>query len=279
MVRSAAVRRIGIAVLAVLIVVHLIGFYLYSVHQRQVAYLSMYLDAREQWRSGRLDEAALEYRKFAEDYPEVAAPLVLLRSFPAPANAWFALGRIEAEQGQIDAALEHFARAMQTDPTLGRQESRELLLEHHRSAQLAALARAELARNPRSLNAWLDLAAAALDAGDPAAAARAYQDALQAQGPAPAAGALISAEAADLMDLRSVAQLAAGDVGAASATCDALGAHEPAPERAARLCAAYLAAARGDDDAARELIKHYRPARLEQDRLSDALRARLGLAQ
>ena len=41
-------------VLAVLIVLHLIGFYLFTVRQRQVAYLSMYLDAREQWRSGRL---------------------------------------------------------------------------------------------------------------------------------------------------------------------------------------------------------------------------------
>jgi tetratricopeptide (TPR) repeat protein len=277
MVRSARIRRIGIAVLAALIVVHLIGFYLYTVHQRQVAYLSMYLDAREQWRSGRLDEAALEYRKFAEDYREVAAPLITVRSFPAPANAWFALGRIEAEQGHVDAALEHFARAMQSDPTLGRQETRELLLEQHRSAQLAALARAELARNPKSLDAWRDLAAAALDGDDPAAAAKAYRQALTALGPAPAAGALISPEAADLMDLMSVAWLKAGDQGAASAACDELAAHEAPQERQARLCAAYLAAARGDDDAARELIKHYLPARLEQDRLSDALRERLGL--
>jgi predicted Zn-dependent protease len=278
MVRSARVRRIAMVVLIGLIVLHLIGFYLYSVHQRQVAYLSMYLDAREQWRSGRLDDAALEYRKFAEDYPEVAAPVVLLRSFPAPAYAWFALGRIEAEQGRIDPALADFARAMQTDPTLGRQETRELLLEHHRSAQLAALARAELAQHPKSLDAWRDLGAAALDAGDPAAAAKAYREALAAQGPI-AAGAVISAEAADLMDLLSVAQLEAGDRSAASDTCDQLAAHEARSEREDRLCAAYLAAARGERDEARELIKHYRPARLEQDRLSDALRAQLGLAQ
>jgi tetratricopeptide (TPR) repeat protein len=279
MVRSARVRRIGIAVLAVLIVLHLIGFYLYTVRQRQVAYLSMYLDAREQWRSGRLDQAALEYRKFAEDYADVAAPVIMLGSFPAPANAWFALGRIEAEQGHVDAALEDFARAMHTDPTLGRQETRELLLEQHRSAQLAALARAQLARDPKSLDAWRDLAAAALDAGDPAAAAKAYQDALAAQGPAPAAGALMSPETADLMDLMSVARLEAGSVAAASDACDQLGAHEAKAEREGRLCAAYLAAAGGDEAAAREHIKRYLPERLEQDRLSDALRARLGMAK
>ena len=216
MARVARIGRIGQVVLAVLIVVHLTGFYLYTVHQRQVAYLSMYLDAREQWRSGRLEQAALEYRKFAEDYPEVAAPLVLVRSFPQPAYAWFALGRIEAEQGNIDAALADFARAMQTDPTLGRQETRELLLEHHRTAELAALARKTLARDPHALEAWRDLGAAALDTGDWAGAARVYQDALAAQGPAAAPGALVSAEVADLMDLMSVARLEAGDVAGAT---------------------------------------------------------------
>jgi len=81
------------------------------------------------------------------------------------------------------------------------------------------------------------------------------------------------------MDLLSVAQLKTGNLSAAGDTCDALGAHEVPSEREARLCAAYLAASRGDDTAARELIKHDRPARLEQDRLSDALRAQLGLAK
>jgi tetratricopeptide (TPR) repeat protein len=268
-------------VLGVLAVVHLAAFFLYTRHERQSQLLTLYLDARDQWKAGHLDLAAREYADFLAARGTAAWPVVLLRNFPDAASGWFALGRVEAQRGRTEAALAAFERAMAADPARGRREYRDLLLESGRGARLADFARAELARDPDSALAAKDLGAAALATGDPRAAAAAYERALAllprflARRDPAAAGALSSQEA-DLLNLLSVAARLAGDRARADAVCDGLARRQPRAAHLDRLCRAYQRADAGDVRGAAEELVPYLPPAPEHEALAAALGARLG---
>jgi tetratricopeptide (TPR) repeat protein len=268
-------------VLGVLVVVHLAAFVLYTRRERQSQLLSMYLDARDQWKAGHLDLAAREYADFVAARGAAAWPVVLVRNFPDAASGWFALGRVEAERGASEAALAAFERAMALDPARGRREYRDLLLETGRGAQLASFAGAEIAKDPGSALAAKDLGAAMLATGDARAAVAAYEHALAllprylARHDPAAAGAL-SAQEADLLNLLSVAVRLAGERARADAICDGLAARAPRGARLDRLCRAYQRADAGDARGAREALAGYLPPAPEHEALVAALAARLG---
>jgi tetratricopeptide (TPR) repeat protein len=273
-------RRVALAVLAALVAVHLAAFGLYTLRERQSQLLSLYLDARDQWKAGHRELAAREYREFLAARPSATWPVVLVRAFPDAASAWFALGRVEAERGAVDAALAAFQQSMSLEPSRGRREYRDLLLESGRGAALAAFARAELARQPHSALAAKDLGAALLATGDPAGASAAYLRALEDL-PAylaqhdPAMVDRLSSQEADLTNLWSVARRLAGDRLGADLGCERLTRRAPPPAHVDRLCRAYLLADAGDVDGARAELAAYQPPAPEHQALADALAARL----
>lgn len=281
MARPLARRRLALVVLCALVLVHLAAFGLYTQRDRQSQLLTLYLDARDQWKAGHLELAAREYGEFLAARDRAAWPLVLLRAFPDAASGWFALGRVETERGRVDAALVAFERAMALEPGRGRREYRELLLESGRGAALAAFARRELAADPASALAAKDLGAALLATGDPAGAARAYEAALRAV-PAflarhdPAFQGGLSSQEADLLNLLSVAVRLAGDRERADAVCEGLTRRQPRAGHLDRLCRAYLCADRGDAAGARDQLAGYQPPAPEHEALARALAARLG---
>ncbi len=268
-------------VLGALALIHLAAFALYTQRQRQSQLMALYLDARDQWKAGHLELAAREYGEFLAARGRAAWPLVLLRAFPDAASGWFALGRVEAERGRVDAALAAFEQAMALEPGRGRREYRDLLLDSGRGATLAAVARRELAQDPASAPAAKDLGAALLATGDAAGAARAYEAALRAL-PAflarhdPAFQGGLSAQEADLLNLLSVAVRLAGDRERADAICDGLTRRQPRAARLDRLCRAYLRADRGEAQGARDELAGYQPPAPEHEALAAALAARLG---
>jgi tetratricopeptide (TPR) repeat protein len=268
-------------VLGGLVVVHLAAFVLYTRRERQSQLLTQYLDARDQWKAGHLDAAAREYTDFLAARGAAAWPVVLVRNFPDAASGWFVLGRVEAERGRTDAALAAFERSMAIDPTRGRREYRDLLLESGRGTALADFARRELARDPDSALAAKDLGAAELAIGDPHAAVAAYERALALlpaflarRDPAVASG--LSSQEADLLNLLSVAARLAGDRTRADAVCDGLGRRQPRVAHLDRLCRAYARADGGDAPGAREDLAAYQPPAPEHEALAAALAARLG---
>jgi tetratricopeptide (TPR) repeat protein len=279
-VRPPARRRLALLLLALLALVHLAAFGLYTQRDRQSQLLALYLDARDQWKAGHLELAAREYRDFLAARDRAAWPFVLLRAFPDAASGWFALGRVEAERGRVDAALAAFERAMALEPDRGRREYRDLLLDSGRGAALAAVARRELAADPASAPAAKDLGAALLATGDAAGAARAYAAALGSL-PAflarhdPAFRGGLSAQEADLLNLLSVAVRLAGDRERADALCDGLTRRQPHAAHLDRLCRAYLLADRGDTQGARGELAGYQPPAPEHEALAAALAARL----
>jgi tetratricopeptide (TPR) repeat protein len=277
-------RRLARIVLAVLVVVHVAAFWVYALREVQSDHLQLFLGARERWREGKLDEAARDYRRFAEGYDIATRPFLLRRNFPTEASAWFALGRIDAERGRIDSALDAFRRAMDLERGRGRREYRDLLLESGRAAELERFARDEVRRDPESAVAYWDLGAALLAAGRPADAAEAYGRALARlpallarYGNAPPAGQL-TGEEADLLNLMAVAQLEAGDRATGAATCDSLAMRQPKGTHLDRLCRAYLLALAGDRDAVAEQLRSYQPLGPEHAALVARLRDRLGIA-
>jgi tetratricopeptide (TPR) repeat protein len=281
-VRPPGRRRLARILLATLIGVHLVAFAGYSLLQRQARHLQLFLDAREQWRAGHLDVAAAEYRTFVTDYAAASSPLVLHHGFPSQASGWFALGRVEAERGHASEALAAWSESMRLEAGLGRREYRDLLLETGRGAALVAFAEAERAREPASAVAARDLGAARLAIGEPAAAAQAYERALELL-PAllarrdPAWHGSLSDQEADLTNLLAVARLEAGDRPGAEVACDSLNAREPAGVHLERLCRAFLLADRGNRDASLEQLKGYLPPAPEHEALVAQLRARLGV--
>lgn len=269
--------------LAVLIAVHLAAFWLYALREVQSDHLQLFLGARERWREGKLDEAARDYRRYAEGYAAATRPFLLRRNFPSEASAWFSLGRIEAERGRVDSALDAFRRSMALERGRGRREYRDLLLESGRGAELERFVRAELARDPASAVAYWDLGAALLATGRPAEAADAYAHALERlpallarHGAAPRPGEL-TAEEADLLNLQAVAQSEAGERATAAATCDSLALRQPKGAHLDRLCRAYVLAATGDRDAVAAQLRAYQPLGPEHLALVAQLRQRLGI--
>lgn len=279
--RPAGRRRLARIVLAVLVLVHLGALGAYSLYQWQARAVALYLDARAQWRDGHLDVAASEFSAFLAERPRATFPVVLYKSFPTAADAAFALGRVEAERGRVDAALAAFRDSMRLQSGHGRREYRDLLLESGRGTELAAFARQELADDPRSVNAARDLGAALLATGDPRGATAAFDTAL-ALLPAwlathdPGYRGGLSGEEALLLNLRSVAERLAGDGARADATCRGLGARMPARAHLDRLCLAYTLEAAGDLAGSRAALAGYLPPNPEEEALVRALKARLG---
>ena len=274
-------RRFALWLFALLVLVHLGAFALYLARDRQSRLIGLYLDARDQWRDGHLDAAAAEYTLFLAERTGAARPVVLFRNFPSATSGWFALGRVEAERGHVDAALAAFRQSMRLEPSRGRREYRDLLLVSGRSAELEAYARRELAREPGSAIAARDLGAALLALDRPAEAVAAYERAL-ASLPAllaridPAAPGGLSTEEADLRNLLSVAARRAGDRSRADALCADIRRRAPATARLDRLCLAFERADEGDVAASRAALAGYQPPAPEHEALVRELEARLG---
>lgn len=284
MIRTPARRRFARVLLAALVVLHLGAFWLYALHKLQSDHLQLFLGGRERWSEGKLDEAARDYRAFVDRYADATRPFLLRRNYPSEASAWFALGRLEAERGRVDEALDAWLRAMRLEPGRGRREYRDLLLETGRAAELAAFAERELAADRSSAVAWWDLGAARLALGDPAGAAVAYRQAIEhlptllaRLGVRP--GGELTVEEADLINLLAVAQLEADERDAAQANCDALASRQPRGATLDRLCRAYLLGAAGDADGAAERLRSYQPPAPEHEALVHRLRERLGLPE
>jgi tetratricopeptide (TPR) repeat protein len=267
-------------VLAVLVAIHSLAFAAYTVHQRQARHLQLYLDAREQWRAGQLAVAAAEYRAFVAGHAAASWPLVLHQGFPAVAAGWFALGRVAAELGDVDDALDAWRRSMALEAGLGRREYRDLLLESGRGGELARFAGDELKRDPASILAAADLGAALLATDQPAGAAAAYERALAGL-PAwlarhdPAWRSGLSSVEADLLSLLSVARLAAGDRVRAAAACDSIAAQQHVGVSLDRLCRAFLLADADDRAGSLAALHGYVARRPEHEALVAELRRRL----
>jgi tetratricopeptide (TPR) repeat protein len=278
--RSARTRQIARRVLAVLLVLHLAALGLYLRREQQSQALALVLDAREQWKNGELALAAREYREYATGLRAVSSPFLMYRNMPSEASAWFALGRIESERGEIREALAAYRRAMALEPGRGRREYRDLLLEHGGQEELLAFARAELARDPKFAPAAWDLGAAYLALGEPALAARAYAGARERlpdyltrlAGKRPVG---LSPEEADLLSLEAVAWLEAGERTRAGTICGNLVLRARPEESAGLLCSAYLAAAAGDVHGAAALLRRYAPSGPEHRALVSRLLERL----
>jgi tetratricopeptide (TPR) repeat protein len=282
--RPPARRRFARYLLAFLVALHVGALWLYTLRESQSRHLQHFLGGRERWREGKLDEAAREYRAFVDEYRAATRPFVLRRQYPTEASAWFALGRIEAERGRVDAALESYSRAMSLESGRGRREYRDLLLESGRARDLATFAERELQRDPASAIAWWDLGAARLALGEPDAAVTAYRAALEhlpvlLERLGVRAGSGLTGEEADLVNLLSVAHLEAGERDAAQANCDALANRQPRGASLDRLCRAYLYGAAGNRDAAAEQLRGYQPSAPEHEALVRRLRERLGLPE
>jgi len=279
-VRAAARRRIARWVLIALVLVHLAALAVYERYTGQLAEARLALDARDEWKAGHLDAAAAIYRRYLEQYPAARWPLLLSRQLQPEASGWFALGRVEAERQRVDAALAAFARAGQLEPGLGRREARDLLFETGRYAELERRARAALAAEPQALPAIFDLGAALYALGRPAEAALAYERGLSyvaayVAATDPGFAGKVSVPEAELLNLASVAHLAAGEKLRARAACDGLTARMPAHSRLDRLCRAYLDADAGDLAASRAALTGLAPQRPEEEALVAALAARL----
>jgi tetratricopeptide (TPR) repeat protein len=268
----------------VLLLIHGVGYWLYGVHKRQVAGLHLYTEGREFWRAGDLDRAAQRFRTFAENRAAIAAPVPLNKEFPSAATAWFMLATVESARGHQPAALEAYERAHALDPTRGRREIRDLLLEAGRYAEVEQRARRDLRRDSGDAAAYWDLAAARLGQQDYAAAARIYDDAQRVLPQWLRQNALLPAEQrpdeltpqeADTLNLASVAWLRAGDPGKAHARCDEVSRRQLSRDPRDQLCRAALAEQAGDLAAARAALRSFVPAAPEHDWLEADLRIRL----
>ena len=278
--RPAARRRIARLVLIALVLVHLAALALYERYTSQLAEARLALDALDEWKAGHLDVAAATYRRYLDGYPAARWPVVLSRQLQPEASGWFALGRVEAERQRVDAALAAFAHAEQLEPGLGRREARDLLFESGRYAELERRARAMLAVQPHSLPAIFDLGAALYALGRPAEAALAYERGLSyvteyLAATDPGFAGKVSVPEAELLNLASIAHLAAGDAVRARAACDGLAARMPVRSRLDRLCRAYLEADAGHVAASRAALAGLAPQRPEEEALVATLAARL----
>ena len=280
MARPPSRRRIARYVLGALVFVHVAGYAIYEVYTHQLAERQLALEARDEWSAGHLEAAAAGYRRYIADYRAVTRPVVMVRALPSAATAWFSLGRVEAERHRTDAALAAFAAATRLEPGLGRREYRDLLFESGRYAELEAFARHALEAEPHSLAAIFDLGAALYAEGSAASAALAYERGLSyvaeyLAAHDPGFHGSVSVPEAELLNLASIAHLAAGDHERAAAACEGLTARLTKTAHLDRLCRAFLEADAGHDAASRELLASYIPLRPEEETLVAALTARL----
>ena len=269
-------RHLARWILAALALLHLVAFGAYTLHERQAHLVTLYLDARDQWRDGHLDAAAAEYTAFLARRAATAWPVVLYRHFPDEATGWYLLARVETDRHRVDDALAAFERAMALDPTRGRREYRDLLLRSGRGAALVAFARAEVRADANSPVAAKDLGAGLLASGQPALAVGAYERALELL-PAwraridPGAPRGLSGEEADILNLLSITARLAGDAARADAACQRAGATPARAMRLDRLCAAFREHAIGNHEAAARILAGYAPPAPEHEALLAAI--------
>jgi hypothetical protein len=171
-------RRFAAFALAGLLALHLGALSVYLLNERQFAFLAHWRDGREAWRTGRLPVATVELRAFAQGYREATRPFLIRRDFPTEAQAWAAVGNVDAASGQGRAAADAFLKAARLGQTAAWRERHELLWTLRDAAGLVAQGRERLADgNPEARQ---DLAAAAWLHGDGQAALREYTAALAA---------------------------------------------------------------------------------------------------
>ena len=133
----------------------------------------------------RLLARAVEQERL-EDWAGSAATLQqVLAQWPALADTWYNLARMQRRCGEPEAALESYARALE----FGLEGPEEAHLNrgviYADDLQRAALAEAELRRalelNPKYVPAWMNLANLHEDRGDRDAARAAYSRVLELQ--------------------------------------------------------------------------------------------------
>ncbi|MEY4377636.1 MAG: hypothetical protein RJB26_2186 [Pseudomonadota bacterium] len=170
-------RRFAAAALCALLLLHLGAFAVYLLNESQFAFLEHWRDGREAWRAGKLDLAATELRRFANDYHKATRPFLVRRDFPAEAQAWAALGEAEQARGRPKMAADAFHRAALLGQASAWRERHVLLWTMGDAKELEAQGRHRIGDdNPEARQ---DLAAAALLRGDRKAALQQYQAALQ----------------------------------------------------------------------------------------------------
>jgi tetratricopeptide (TPR) repeat protein len=272
------------AVLLVLVILHVGAFWLYGVHRRQADALQLFATAREDWRTGRFDTAAAQFRLFAEQRAALIRPFKLVQDFPTEASAWFMLANVEAARGRKPAAIEAYEHALALDPRKGRREYRDLLLETGAYDKVERRARAELAADRTDASAYWDLAAVELGRRDYHAAALHYDASLRILPdwlrrnhllPVEQRAEELTPQEADVLNLAAVAWLRTGDTLAATQRCGEVTRRQLQRDPRDQLCLAALAEARGDHVAATEALRSYVPAAPEHDWLLADLRERL----
>jgi len=171
-------RRFAALALVGLLALHLGAFGVYLLNESQFAFLAHWRDGREAWRAGHLPVAAVELRAFAQGYREATRPFLIRRDFPTEAQAWAAVGNVDAASGQLLAAVEAFLKAARLGQASAWRERHELLWTLRDATELEAQGRERLADgNPEARQ---DLAAAAWLRGDGRAALQEYRTALAA---------------------------------------------------------------------------------------------------
>jgi tetratricopeptide (TPR) repeat protein len=268
-------RRTALAILIALFFVHVAAVGLYTAQAHQQALVVQFLEARDAWKAGHLDEAAARYREVLVTRDRIAWPFVLVAHYPNAADASYLLGRVETDRGQVDAALTAFAASLRLGGR-GARETRELLLTHRRLRELKDWATSEIQRSPSAPQPYKDRAAASLELGDAPGALADYSAAIDRL-PAwrrqrdPAAPMGMSAEEADLLNLTAAAWLAAGDRAAAARACQSVSARQGPRAQLDRLCKALLAQHDGRLDEARKLLGGYLPPAAEHEWLTREL--------
>ena len=171
-------RRFARFTLAALLALHLAAFGLYLLNESQFAFLGHWREGREAWRAGRLPLATTELRAFAQGYRGATQPFLMRRDFPTEAQAWAAVGNVEAANGKRFAASAAFLKAARLGQASAWRERHELLWALRDATALEAQGRERLAEgNPEARQ---DLAAAAWLRGDSRAALQEYSAALAA---------------------------------------------------------------------------------------------------
>lgn len=171
-------RRFAALALTGLLVLHLGAFWLYLLNESQFAFLAHWRDGREAWRAGRLETASAELQAFATGYRSASQPFLIRRDFPSEAQAWAALGNVEAALRHSRSAIEAYGNAARLGQTSAWRERHDLLWALRDATGLERQGRQRLAGgNPE---AWEDLAAAAWLRGRPQQALEHYRAALAA---------------------------------------------------------------------------------------------------
>ena len=271
-------RRFAALALAGLLALHLGAFGVYLLNESQFALLAHWRDGREAWRTGHLPVAAVELRAFAQGYREATRPFLIRRDFPTEAQAWAAVGNVDAASGQLLAAVEAFLKAARLGQASAWRERHELLWTLRDATQLEAQGRERLADgNPEARQ---DLAAAAWLRGDGRAALQEYRTALaalprwldQQHRPRQAADGGVVDEQLVLYLLAGTSAWLNGDSAQGQHYCQLLAAAQDAENPMDGLCRAATALHRGETALALDILAKTGVAGGEQTSFSAELK-------